>query len=364
MIKSNANIATSNEFVDIKESFAGTLMKLKKPPRIVTVGITTVAIIVLIAAGALILGSYPDTSTLTPVSITDVNVVYSGILYVAEDQGYFTKNGLNVTFQDYPNAEAGFNALENGEVDFAQSAEYTIVGEIFDNKDIQIVATIDKADVMALICRPDHGIQNPLDLAGKKIAVGEGTIREFYLGRYLNLKGISIQDVNVVYLSLQESVEALANGTVDAVVVPDAVWYNQVMAEIDRAVVAFPIQEGQPVFTVLACRSNYTASNPETVTKLLKALYEAEAYIANHPTQAEAIVQNRLNMTSLDLGWSNYRFSLSLGLPLVTAMRDEAQWIINNNLTNKTQVPDFMNYIYTDALKLVKPYSVTIDVGG
>ena len=72
-------------------------------------------------------------------------------------------------------------------------------------------------------------------------------------------------------------------------------------------------------------------------------------------------MEKRLNFTNADLGWENYRFSLSLDLPLLTAMRDEAQWMINNKLTNQTQVPDFTNYIYTDALKLVKPDSVTIN---
>jgi len=339
-------------------------MKKEKSLRAKTVKIVAVVIVVLIVAGALTYLLINNQNTnLEQVSITDVNVVYSGILYVAENQGYFTKNGLNVTFQEYPNVEAGFNDLANGKVDFAQSSEYQIVRAVFDNRDIQVIATIDKADLMNLIGRKDHGIENVSNLVGKRIAVGQGTIREFYLGRYLNLNGLSIQNVNIVYLSLQESVDAVANGTIDAMVVPDAVWYNQVMAKLGSNGVVFPIQAGQPVFTQLAGRSDYIATHSQTVVKLLTALYEAETYILNHPAEAEAIVQNRLNMTSDDVGWSSYRFALSLDLALLTAMRDEAQWMINNNLTNQTQVPDFTDHIYTDALRLVKPDSVTIHVG-
>jgi NitT/TauT family transport system substrate-binding protein len=339
-------------------------MKLKISRRIATIGIVAVITIALIGAGALIYLLSNPTSNLEPVSITDVKVVYSGILYVAESQGYFTKNGLNVTFQDYPTAEAGFNDLTNGKVDFAQSSEYSIVRVILDNRDIQVIATIDKTYAMSLIGRKDHGIENVSDLVGKKIGLGKGTIREFYLGRYLDLHGINVQDVTIVDLSLQESVEAIANGTVDAVIVPDVVWYNQVMAKIGSNGVAFPIQEGQPVFTELVCTSEYLADHSQTVTKLLTALYEAENYILNHPAEAQTIVENRLNFTSADLGWDNHYFALSLDLALITAMRDEAQWMINNKLTNQTQVPDFTSYIYTDALKLVKPNSVTINTGG
>jgi len=286
------------------------------------------------------------------------------MLYVAENQDYFTRNGLNVTFQDYPTAEAGFVDLENGKVDIAQASEYSIVRAVLENREIQVIATIDKTYAMNLIGRRDHGIENVSDLVGKNIGLGEGTIREFYLGRFLNLNGISIQEVTIVNLSLQESANAIGNGTVDAIVVPDAVWYNQVMAVLGSNGIVFPIQEGQPVFTELLCTSEYIANHPQTIIKFLTALYQAENFIITHPDQAQAIIKNRLNFTSDDLAWNDHNFALSLDLALITAMRDEAQWLINNKLTSQTQVPDFNHYIYTDALKVVKPDSVTINVGG
>jgi ABC-type nitrate/sulfonate/bicarbonate transport system substrate-binding protein len=335
-------------------------IKLKKNRRIITISIVAVVIVVLIVAGLVYLNSNQNPSDLENVSITDVHVAYSGILYVAEDQGYFTNNGLNVTFQDYPTADAGFNDLAKGKVDVAQSSEYSIVRGVLDNRDIKVISTIDKTFAMNLIGRKDHGIEDVSDLLGKRIGLGKGTIREFYLGRFLDLKGINIQDVTIIDLPLQESANAIGNGSVDAVVVPDAVWYNQVMAELGNNGVVFPIQEGQPVFTELVSTSEYIASHPQTITKLLTALYEAENFIFDHPDEAQNIVKNRLNFTSADLAWGDHHFALSLDLPLIIAMRDEAQWLINNKLTIQTQVPDFNNNIYTDALKLVKPDSVTI----
>ncbi len=34
--------------------------------------------------------------------------------------------------------------------------------------------------------------------------------------------------------------------------------------------------------------------------------------------------------------------------------------MISNNLTTEKQVPDFLNFIYEDALKAIKPESVNI----
>jgi NitT/TauT family transport system substrate-binding protein len=341
-----------------------TEIKIKWNKRFSTILLVVLVVVVLAVSGVVYLLYSNKNTSLENVSITDVHVAYSGILYVAENQSFFTKNGLNVTFKDYPTAEAGFVDLEKGQVDVAQSPEYSIVRAVLDSRDIQVIATIDKTYAMNLIGRKDHGINNVSDLAGKTIGLGKGTIREFYLGRFLDLNGVSIQEVTIVNLPLQETANAIGNGTVDAVVVPDAVWYNQVMAVLGSNGIVFPVQEGQPVFTELVCTSQYIANHSQTITKLLTALYEAEKFIFDNPEQAQTIVADRLNFSSADLAWNEHRFALSLDLPLLTAMRDEAQWLINNDLTNQTQVPDFNNHIYTDALKVVKPDSVTINVGG
>ncbi|MCX9087518.1 MAG: hypothetical protein OIN90_08140 [Candidatus Methanoperedens sp.] len=41
-------------------------------------------------------------------------------------------------------------------------------------------------------------------------------------------------------------------------------------------------------------------------------------------------------------------------------MEDEARWMINNNLTTEENVPDFLDYIYEDELKSIKPEAVNI----
>jgi len=58
--------------------------------------------------------------------------------------------------------------------------------------------------------------------------------------------------------------------------------------------------------------------------------------------------------------WQQNQFGLSLDQSLITTMEDEARWMIANNLTNATAVPDFRNYIYTKGLDEVKPGSVHI----
>jgi NitT/TauT family transport system substrate-binding protein len=42
------------------------------------------------------------------------------------------------------------------------------------------------------------------------------------------------------------------------------------------------------------------------------------------------------------------------------AFEDQARWRIKNNLTDKKDVPNYLNFIYLDALEGVKPEAVTI----
>jgi NitT/TauT family transport system substrate-binding protein len=55
-----------------------------------------------------------------------------------------------------------------------------------------------------------------------------------------------------------------------------------------------------------------------------------------------------------------HQFSLSLDQSLITAMEDEGRWMIANNMTNASNVPDLRNYIYEDGLEAVRPGSVNI----
>ena len=99
-----------------------------------------------------------------------------------------------------------------------------------------------------------------------------------------------------------------------------------------------------------------------TINRLLKSLDQAEEYSINHPDEAKAIVQKRLNFTDEYMAtvWPKHRFSLSLDQSLLMAMNDEGRWMIKNNLTTEKTIPYFRDYIYTEGLEEVKPEAVNI----
>ena len=91
-------------------------------------------------------------------------------------------------------------------------------------------------------------------------------------------------------------------------------------------------------------------------------MVQAESYLASHQSEAKAIVRKRMNFDNayLEIILQRYQFSLSLDQSLITAMEDEASWMIKNNLTTEKKVPDFVNYTYVDGLKAIKPEAVNL----
>ncbi len=108
----------------------------------------------------------------------------NALVYIAEDQKFFARNGLEVTLkEDYKSGAVAASGMLNAEADIALAAEFPIVRQVFNKKDIISFGTIVKYENTYIIWRTDSGIKTIEELRGKKIGVTLQTISEFYLGR-------------------------------------------------------------------------------------------------------------------------------------------------------------------------------------
>ncbi len=271
-----------------------------------------------------------------PVTIGTQRAESAALIYIAEDRGFFTGNGLYVTIMDdYVSGAEAIKGMVEGVVDISVSAEYPIVIEAFKKENISIIGCVDKYEGTYLVACKDRGFENVTDLKGKRIGLLRGTEAEFYLGRCLELHGMCLKDVTLVDDDPSHSADALANGSVDAFVV----GYDLVDPIVERLgdnIMIWPLQNRQMAFVVMACRNDWTASHPELINRFLISLSQAEEYSIVHPKIARAIVQKRLHRDDkyMSAVWPDHQFSLSLDQSLITAMEDEGRWMINNNLVS------------------------------
>ena len=68
----------------------------------------------------------------------------------------------------------------------------------------------------------------------------------------------------------------------------------------------------------------------------------------------------KLAVFRVSTSWGDFQFKLFLDQPMLVSLEDEARWAMVNRLTDTMKVPDYLDYLYTDALKAVKPDAVTI----
>jgi NitT/TauT family transport system substrate-binding protein len=269
------------------------------------------------------------------------------LLFIAEKQGYFSDNGLNVTIQPYISGAAALGGMVAGDVNIAASSEFTVVNKILTNSNISIIGAIDRFQQINIAARKDRGIQNVTDLVNKSIGLTVGTSAQYFFGRFLELNQMNHSQVKVVNIQPNHIVEALSNGTVDAVVTWQPYLY-QIRNQLAGDIVEWPAQSGQQVYSVLSATNSWLSTHNKTVTQFLGAISQAEDYLQSNQAEVKNILMSQLNYTKdyLESIWPDHKFTLSLDQSLVLIMEDEARWLIANNLTNTTSVPDFQSNIY------------------
>ena len=285
----------------------------------------------------------------------------AALIFIAEDRGYFSKNGLNVTIREYESGAAAMTGLDAGEIGIALSAEYPVVTAAFGKKNISILASIDQYQSGYIVGRKDRGIRNVSDLRGKRIGVTKGTIGEFYFGRFLELNGIATQDVTLVDTPLSPPVETIAGGNVDAIVILHA-DLGRFRKRLGDNMTAWKEESKRMTYTVLVSDNDWIAGHRDDVARLLLSLDMADAYLTTHPAEAKETIQKRLNCTDAYIAevWPDHRFGLTLDQTLILAMEDEARWTIATNLTEKRRIPNFLDYIDATGMDTVRPDSVDI----
>lgn len=296
------------------------------------------------------------------ITIATVPTEINALLYIAEAQDFFARNGLQVTIkEDYDSGATATAGMLNGEADVATASEFVTVRQILNRKDLINFGTITKYENTFIVWRTDSGIKTLQDLKGKKIGVTLKTISEFYLGRTFGLNGLNLEQVTLVDVRAADAERAIAHGEVDAVVTWEP-WVTRIEQHMSKEVIIRALQSSQQAYWNLVSTGSWTKDRSDIVKRLIQSITQAEGYLARHQDEAKTIVRKRLKFDDafMERVWQRYQFSLSLDQSLIAAMEDEARWMIKNNLTKEKQVPNFLAYISEDSLKAIKPGAVNI----
>ena len=236
------------------------------------IALTVLVFILLIVTGFLWRAGYLSVGARSQkITIASVPSRNSGLVYLAEAQGYFKAQGLDLAITTNASPLQSVQDLIAGRVDLACCGAFDLVEAVFGGtSEPRCLSVLANGQIFSVIARPDRGISRPEDLRGKTIGTIGGTAAEFFLARFLIMHRIPYKEVTVVDLPPAEMAGALAAGRVDAVMLPDRTFYGVKQVLGDRALV-WPAQADQDIYWLLLTRQDFLPSQPRVLKRLLTA---------------------------------------------------------------------------------------------
>jgi sulfonate transport system substrate-binding protein len=290
---------------------------------------------------------------------TSANGILTDIAFV---NGYYAEQGLDVKPQPHAFGKLALQSVLEGKADLATVADTPIMFAAMDNKKVAILAVIQASNKNeAIVALRGRGIEEPSDFKGKTIGIATGTASHFFAEAFLTVHDIDRRQVKMIDLKPDEMALALRAGKVDAV----SVW-NPIVIELqkefgDKARTFY----GDTFYTSNFCMvggHDFVTEHPETIKKVLRALVKAEVFVKRHPEESRRIVAEfiKTDKALIDESWDLYTFNINLDQGLLTNLEDQTRWAMKHQPTKRTDMPNYLDFIYVEGLRAVKPGAVRI----
>jgi ABC-type nitrate/sulfonate/bicarbonate transport system substrate-binding protein len=284
------------------------------------------------------------------------------LVHIAFAKGFFTEEGLDAAPQPHAFGKLALQSVLEGKADLSSAGDTPIVFAVMNGRKITTIGTILSSNMNhALVARKDRGIAIPSDLPGKKIGVTFGTTGDFFLYSFLRFHGVDERQVRRIDMNPGDMAEALATGKVDAA----AAWspfQQQMRMKLGTNGVVFSAERVYSESFCIAAMQEYVNRNPETIKKVLRALIKAENFVRQHPeeSQRRVVEFTKVDKTILENAWDVFTFSVALDQGLLVDFEDQTRWVLRNRLTTRRDMPNYLDFIYDNALRSVKPAAVSI----
>jgi NitT/TauT family transport system substrate-binding protein len=224
----------------------------------------------------------PAAPALITIKVGYLPLVSNGPLYLAEEEGCFARQGIELELVKFQNGAATIPALVMGDIAVAgATVSPSLINAINKGAHIRIVADKGRnspghsCNASGLMVRRDLFEQGTVtkvsDLKGKKITSAEG--QEYKLYRVLNMGNLTPADVDVVSMDMAGGVVAIKNGAVDAIDTTEP-FVTQLL-DGKAAVMLVPTEASSPDFpTPLYYGPAFLDKDPELGRRFMVAYLE------------------------------------------------------------------------------------------
>jgi len=233
-----------------------------------------------------------------PDSLEKVKIGYRGHLfylpaYVAEAEGYYEEQGLEVELIKFDSTNQLVEAVINGNVDAGVGGVNSLVPLTIEgkNKGLLKIFTLGyySHEFDDLLIRKDSDIRSLQDMEGKTLSTLPGSTAMTWMNIMLEEEGLKGK-VNVVQTKPSQQLNALSSGSVDAIFVLEPLVTIGEDKGISKVLVDSPIttyfMEGM-LFETSVFSTEFVNKNPKTTEKISKAIDKAIISINSDPNKAK-----------------------------------------------------------------------------
>ena len=208
-------------------------------------------------------------------------------VFVAAEEGYFKKRGLDVELKFIPINSTIPAAIQSDSLQIGGPTPSVFLQAVDGGLDHVVVAgggvTSKSITGFGLVARAGSGIKTAQDTVGKKIGVpGLGAFLHVTFRAWLKSQGVDYKKVNFVEAAFPQHGDLLRGGSVDAVVSADPFMSRITDSGVGYVASYYStfLPEGQPTI-IHTARRDWVEKNPAAARAFREALQEAAAFMAN-----------------------------------------------------------------------------------
>ncbi len=209
-----------------------------------------------------------------------------GPIIVAQENGYFADEGLEVEIVPPADPSAPPRLVAAGQADLAVSYQPQLHLQIHEGLPLKRVGTLVATPLNCLLVLEDGPIKSLADLKGKKVGFSVAGVEEAILTAMLNAHGVSLDDIELINVNFSLS-PSLMTGQVDAVI---GAFRNFELNQMDIEGVAgrcfYIEEEGVPPYDELIYVANPDKMDTDMIARFLAATEKATQFIVNNPEKS------------------------------------------------------------------------------
>lgn len=211
-------------------------------------------------------------------------------VYVAQDAGFFKKNGIEVTKQTAGAPSTALSAVLSGSADFSlHGPEWTAIAAA-KGAPVNVIANVVNGAAVWIATAPDFKFTSVKDLKGETVVTGSmpTTSTSLFL-KLLKENGMEPGSVKMMQVQIGSEIGPLIAGQAKVAVMYEP-GLDQAVARGMKVVLGFPKLYGAYAFSAITAKKDVDADSAQ---RFVNALQDALSYMQSNPKGTVEIVKKQ-----------------------------------------------------------------------